>query len=54
LRAIGTASFSVVASNDIWQAFEILLWIAAGLLVATAALIILLPLRAREGPRRSR
>ena len=48
IAAIGTVFFSVLASDGIQRAFEIALWIDAGLLLATAALVFLLPMRARE------
>ena len=48
IAAIGTVFFSVLASDGIQRAFEIALWIDAGLLVVTAALVFLLPTRARE------
>ena len=48
IAAIGTVFFSVLASDGIQRAFEIALWIDAGLLAITAALVFLLPLRARE------
>jgi EmrB/QacA subfamily drug resistance transporter len=49
IAAIGTVFFSVLASHGMQDAFEIALWIGAGLIVVTAALVCLLPMRAREG-----
>ena len=49
IAAIGTVFFSVLASDGIRHAFEIALWIDAALVVVTAALVCLLPMRAREG-----
>ena len=49
IAAIGTVFFSVLASDGIRHAFEIALWIDAGLIAVTAALVCLLPMRAREG-----
>jgi EmrB/QacA subfamily drug resistance transporter len=48
IAAIGTAFFSVMASDGIQHAFELALWIDAGLIAVTAALVCLLPKRARE------
>lgn len=48
IAAIGTVFFSVVASRGIQRAFETALWIDAALLLVTAALVFLLPRRARE------
>jgi len=49
IAAIGTVFFSALASHGMQDAFEIALWIDAGLVVITAALVLLLPMRAREG-----
>jgi EmrB/QacA subfamily drug resistance transporter len=48
IAAVGTVFFSVLASNGIQRALETALWIDAGLLVVTAALVFLLPMHARE------
>jgi EmrB/QacA subfamily drug resistance transporter len=48
IAAIGTVFFSVLASAGIRRAFETALWIDAGLVLLTAALVFLLPMRARE------
>ena len=48
IAAIGTVFFSVLASDGVQRAFETALWIDAGLLLVTAALVFLLPMRARE------
>jgi hypothetical protein len=48
IAAIGTVFFSVRSSDGIRHAFETALWIDAALLVVTAALVFLLPRRARE------
>ena len=48
IAAIGTVFFSVLSSGGIRHAFETALWIDAALLVVTAALVFLLPRRARE------
>jgi EmrB/QacA subfamily drug resistance transporter len=48
IAAIGTVFFSVAASDGIRSALETALWIDAGLLAVTAALVCLLPRRARE------
>jgi EmrB/QacA subfamily drug resistance transporter len=49
IAAIGTVFFSVLASAGIRSARETALWIDVGLLAVTAALVCLLPERAREG-----
>ena len=49
IAAIGTVFFSVAGDAGIRRAFEAALWIDAALLVVTAALVLLLPRRAREG-----
>jgi EmrB/QacA subfamily drug resistance transporter len=48
IAVIGTIFFSVAASSGLVDAFHATLWIEAGVLVVTAALVALLPLRARE------
>jgi MFS family permease len=48
IAAIGTVFFSVLGSDGIRAAMETALWIDAGLLLVTAALVFLLPMRARE------
>jgi hypothetical protein len=48
IAAIGTVFFSVAASDGAGPAMEGALWIDAGLLVVTAALVCLLPRRARK------
>jgi MFS family permease len=48
IAAIGTVFFSVLASDGARRALETTLWIDAGLLLVTAALVFLLPRRARE------
>ena len=49
IAAIGTVFFSALAAHGMRHAFEIALWIDAGLILVTAALVCLLPRRAREG-----
>lgn len=46
IAAIGTVFFSALAAHGMRDAFEIALWIDAGLIVVTAALVCLLPMRA--------
>ena len=48
IAAIGTVFFSVLASDGVQRALETALWIDAGLLLVTAALVFLLPRHARE------
>ncbi|HET8950514.1 MAG TPA: MFS transporter [Solirubrobacteraceae bacterium] len=48
IAAIGTVFFSVLATAGIRSALESALWIDVGLLAVTAALVCLLPRRARE------
>jgi hypothetical protein len=48
IAAIGTVFFSVLATAGIRSALETSLWIDVGLLAVTAALVCLLPRRARE------
>ena len=43
-----TQVFSAAASHGFLVAFERTLWVESGVLVATAALVFLLPMRARE------
>jgi EmrB/QacA subfamily drug resistance transporter len=49
IAILGTVFLSVAAGSGIAGAFERVLWIEAGVLVVVAALICLLPMRAREG-----
>jgi EmrB/QacA subfamily drug resistance transporter len=49
IAVIGTVFFSVAASGGMIDAFHTTLWIEAGVLVVTAGLVALLPMRAREG-----
>jgi EmrB/QacA subfamily drug resistance transporter len=49
IAVLGTVFFSVAASSGMSAAFERVLWIEAGVLVVVAALVCLLPMRAREG-----
>jgi EmrB/QacA subfamily drug resistance transporter len=48
IAVIGTVFFSAAARHGLPHAFERALWIEVGTLVATMALVCLLPLRARE------
>jgi MFS family permease len=48
IAVLGTIFFSVAAGSGMAGAFEQVLWIEAGVLVAVAALVCLLPMRARE------
>jgi len=48
IAVIGTVFFSIAADGDFIDAFHGTLWIEAGVLVVTAGLVALLPLRARE------
>ena len=48
IAVIGTVFFSIAADRDFIDAFHGTLWIEAGVLVVTAGLVALLPLRARE------
>jgi hypothetical protein len=47
IAVIGTIFFSAAASGGLVDAFHRTLWVEAGVLVATAALVCLLPKRAR-------
>jgi EmrB/QacA subfamily drug resistance transporter len=47
IAVLGTIFFSASASGGMGEAFQRVLWIEAGVLVAVAALVCLLPLRAR-------
>jgi hypothetical protein len=49
IAAIGTVYFSVLASDGIQHTFELALWIDAGLIAVTAALVCLLPTRRPRG-----
>jgi hypothetical protein len=49
IAIIGTVFFSVAASSGMIRAFHTTLWIEAGVLLVTAALVALLPMRARDG-----
>ena len=49
IAILGTVFFSVAARSGMVGAFERVLWIEAGVLVVVAALVCLLPRRAREG-----
>jgi MFS transporter len=49
IAVLGTIFFSAAASGGIAEAFERVLWVEAGVLVVVAALVCLLPMRAREG-----
>jgi MFS family permease len=49
IAVLGTIFFSAAASSGMAEAFERVLWIEAGVLVVVAALVCLLPMRAREG-----
>jgi len=48
IAVLGTVFFSVAAAGGFTGAFERTLWIEAGAIAATAALVCLLPRRARE------
>jgi MFS family permease len=48
IAVIGTIFFSVASASGLVGAFHETLWIEAGVLVVTAALVCLLPLRVRE------
>ena len=48
IAVLGTVFFSVGGAHGLGVAFERVLWIEAGVLVVVAALICLLPMRARE------
>ncbi|MEO8690065.1 MAG: hypothetical protein ABI611_17845 [Solirubrobacteraceae bacterium] len=48
IALIGTLFFSAAARHGFVAAFERSLWVETGILVATAALVFLLPMRARE------
>jgi EmrB/QacA subfamily drug resistance transporter len=48
VAVIGTLFFSAAARHGFVAAFERTLWVESGILVATAALVFLLPMRARE------
>jgi hypothetical protein len=48
IAVLGTVFFSVAADAGLADAFQHVLWIEAGLLVVVAALVCLLPRRARE------
>jgi membrane protein implicated in regulation of membrane protease activity len=48
IAVIGTVFFATAASSGLTSAFRGSLWIQAGVLVVTAALVALLPKRARE------
>ena len=50
IAVVGTVFFSVAAHSTLTHAFHTALWIEAGVLVVTAALVALLPRRAREHP----
>jgi MFS family permease len=49
IAVIGTVFFSIAGSTGFLDAFHGALWIEAGVLLVTAGLVGLLPLRAREG-----
>src|SRR4051794_24345496 len=48
VAVLGTLFFSAAAHHGFLVAFERTLWVESGVLVATAALVFLLPMRARE------
>ena len=48
VAVLGTLFFSAAAAHGFLVAFERTLWVESGVLVATAALVFLLPMRARE------
>jgi EmrB/QacA subfamily drug resistance transporter len=48
IAVVGTIFFSVAAGSGMVAAFEHVLWIEAGVLAVVAALVCLLPMRARE------
>jgi hypothetical protein len=50
VAVLGTLFFSAAARHGFVAAFERTLWVEAGVLLATAALVFLLPMRAREEP----
>jgi EmrB/QacA subfamily drug resistance transporter len=49
IAVLGTIFISVAGKSGLGAAFERVLWIEAGVLVVVAALVALLPMRAREG-----
>jgi hypothetical protein len=49
IAVLGTIFFSAAAASGMVAAFERVLWIEAGVLLVVAALVCLLPMRAREG-----
>ena len=51
IAVIGTVFFCIAADGDFIDAFHGTLWIEAGVLVVTAGLVALLPMRAREQSR---
>ena len=53
VAVLGTLFFSAASHDGFLVAFERTLWVEAGVLVATAALVFLLPMRAREPVPRS-
>jgi hypothetical protein len=48
VAVLGTLFFSAASHHGFLVVFERTLWVEAGVLVATAALVFLLPMRARE------
>jgi hypothetical protein len=48
VAVLGTLFFSAAAAHGFLVAFERTLWVESGVLVAAAALVFLLPMRARE------
>jgi EmrB/QacA subfamily drug resistance transporter len=49
IAVLGTIFFSAAAASGMAAAFERVLWIEAGVLLVVAALVCVLPMRAREG-----
>ena len=48
MAVLGTLFFSAAAAHGFLVAFERTLWVESAVLVATAGLVFLLPMRARE------